>query len=180
MAIGASLAVIAGNSRVRWVGYEGAGAVAPAPPPSAEPAAAAAVMLPVIETIDLDVRVVPRWSQIAVDDIEAPSNPFHARLRRDGKVHRIVARADGYETKTEDVVFSGDVALDFALDRRAAPPPRRPLPVWTRPPKGVPDVPRGMVAGGGSPAPAGHTDPAAVEALPAQRPIVTANPYGAP
>jgi serine/threonine-protein kinase len=179
MAIGASLAVIAGNSHVRWVGYDGVGGVAPTTAASVEPGAGQAVMLPLIETIDLDVRVVPRWAQITVDDIEAPSNPFHARLRRDGKPHRIVARADGFDPKTEDVVFSGDVALDLALDRRPVSPPRRPPPA-VRPSRPVADALRGMAAAGGSPAPTPRAEPAPVEVLPGQRPIVTANPYGAP
>jgi hypothetical protein len=184
MAIGASLAVIAGNAHVRWGGSEGA-AVASAPAAaSLDPGAAPAVMLPVIETIDLDVRVMPLWAQITVDDIEAPANPFHARLRRDGKVHRIVARAEGYETKTEDVAFSGDVALDLALDRRIVSLPRHLAPA-PHPSRVMPDVlhattPAVVLPAVALPAPVAHAGPAPVEALPGQRPIVTANPYGAP
>jgi hypothetical protein len=177
MAIGASLAVIAGNTHDRW--RDPVPVAAPPLSSPADTAAAPAVALPVIETIDLDVRVTPRWAQVSVDDIQAPSNPFHARLRRDGKVHRIVATADGYETKTEDVSFSGDVSVDLSLERRVGPgvrhavpgghPARAPLdaahPASTAP----------AAAPGGA-----HPEAAPPEPRSGQRPIVTANPYGSP
>jgi hypothetical protein len=160
-----------------------------APSPAAEPG----IPMLVPDIIDLDVRVSPRSAQITIDDVQAPNNPFHARLPKDGKTHKIVAMAVGYDPKVEEVTFSGDVAVDLGLDRTA--PSRR---AATHPASAVlaaPPAPaarpahlagadplRPAVAPSPSPDVGAHAraEGNAVEGRLVQRPIVTTNPYGAP
>lgn len=67
--------------------------------------------------VDVSVRVSPQTAQITIDGAAVRGNPYHGRTDRDGRVHRIVAQADGYETKAEDVSFSANVMIDITLDR---------------------------------------------------------------
>lgn len=149
---------------------------------------------PEAELVDVSIRVAPPAAQITIDGLAVHGNPYHARIERDGKSHRIVAQADGYDPKFEDVSFSGDVAIDINLDRRL--PSLRPVIVHAstplpappaRPSKVMSDSAR--VAAAETPvapsAPAAPPAPAPKELDPAGgrpplRPIVTTNPYGNP
>ena len=145
------------------------------------------------ELVDVSIRVAPPTAQIAIDGLPVHGNPYQVRIERDVKTHRIVAQADGYEPKFEDVSFSGDVTIDINLDHRPPPPrllvthapPSVPAPP-ARPSKVAPEGAR-IAAGPETavapppavPAPAPREiDPAG--GRPPLRPIVTANPYGAP
>jgi hypothetical protein len=68
------------------------------------------------EPIGVAVRVLPSSAQIAIDGVVVPGNPFFAHYPRDGRAHHVLAFADGFEPKSKDVPFAGDVALDLTLD----------------------------------------------------------------
>jgi serine/threonine protein kinase len=160
-------------------------------PVAAAPAAAraGALVQPVDEpdVLDLVVRVAPPSAQISIDGAAVSTNPFHARYRKDRQIHHILASADGYDPKLEDVIFAGDVAVDVSLDKRAAPPPppRKvapppppPQPVHTA--RRAPAPPASDAPPAAPPSAAPSTAP---EVNPAGgraplRPIVTASPYG--
>ena len=89
------------------------------------------------EVVDLVVRVTPASAQISIDGVVVATNPFHGRYQKDGQIHHVMLSADGYDTKVDDVAFSGDVSVDVSLDRNAkaratvappAPPPPQPPP----------------------------------------------------
>jgi serine/threonine protein kinase len=76
------------------------------------------------ELVDLVVRISPPSAQISIDGATVLSNPFHARYPKDNLVHHIVASADGFEAKAEDVSFAHDVSIDVSLSRHAGAPQR--------------------------------------------------------
>jgi serine/threonine-protein kinase len=161
------------------------------PPPAA---AALPVVPPAPATIDVVVRVSPATALIAIDGKPASGNPFHGRLLRDGEIHRVSASSEGYETKVEEVTFSGDLAVDVSLDRRAS--ASRPAPAFrataspnataSRPSKtavveGARPLPTPSAAEIAPPPPAPQRpDPEANAGRAPLRAIVTSNPYGAP
>jgi serine/threonine protein kinase len=142
------------------------------------------------EAVELVVRVAPPSAQISIDGAAVSTNPFHARYRKDRQVHHIVASADGYDTKLEDVLFAGDVSVDVSLDRRAASPPPRKMPA----PAPAPSPPQHYFVKHTAAPPASEAPPAAPPSATASslpevnpsggraplRPIVTASPYGSP
>jgi serine/threonine-protein kinase len=147
--------------------------VAAVTPPSPAPAAATRPA-----TVDIVVRVSPPSAEIAIDGRPASGNPFHARLPKDGEIHRVSAAADGYETKVEEVTFSADLAVDVSLEHRAPPQRAAPPPRWT-----PPVAPR--LAKSAEPPRSDAPPPARTEVDPGGgraplRPIATTNPYGAP
>jgi hypothetical protein len=168
-----------------------------APPTQAPAALAAAAATPAAaapvhdepEVVDLTVRVAPPSAQISVDGANVAANPFHARYRKDRQVHHVLASADGYDPKLEDILLTGDVAIDVSLDRHAppapsahkapppapAPPPARAVRHAAAPPASSDSPP--------SPPPSATTTSAAPEVNPTGghaplRPIVTSSPYG--
>ncbi|MGD0525208.1 MAG: serine/threonine-protein kinase [Polyangiaceae bacterium] len=163
---------------------------APLPAPDV-PVAAAAPAPPARDTtdlVDVVVRVSPPSAQITIDGVAEPTNPFHARYGKDAQVHRVLASADGYDAKLEEVFFANDVSIDVSLDRRAAPPAQRYYPPPPPPAHGGKHA--GSSASG--PAPASGDASSAPAAPPPRvdvppsgghaplRPIVTSNPYGTP
>jgi len=139
-----------------------------------------------VELVDVVVRVSPPSSQILIDGAPAPTNPFHARYAKDGAVHHVMATADGYDPKIEDVPFSGDVSIDVSLDRHASPPAARyivvsqPAPKAGRHPAGATSSPPpAEPAPSPSPAPPRADVPATGGHVPL-RPIMTSDPYGSP
>jgi eukaryotic-like serine/threonine-protein kinase len=160
----------------------------PAPAPAAVAAlpAAAPAVRDDVELVDLVIRVAPPSAQISIDGAAVSTNPFHARYRKDRQIHHILASADGYDAKLEDVIFAGDVAVDVSLDRHVVPPPRKvaPPPPPPAPLPFHPAVKRAAPQPSDSPPPPpSATAPAAPEVSPAGghaplRPIVTASPYG--
>jgi serine/threonine-protein kinase len=178
--LGATLLVLATRSTPSAVG---ATAVATPPPASAareEP-----------EFVDLMLRVTPQTAQITIDGALVLSNPFRARYPKDGQIHHVVAAADGYDTKMEDVTFANDVSIDVSLNRRAVSQVRQaPVAapqVQARPTKHVPpQAPPQSSSGPAADAPAAANAPPA-PARPEMgpsggrgplRPISTSNPYG--
>lgn len=161
---------------------------APAPVPDVPVAAAAPspVGRDTAELVDVVVRVSPASAQITIDGTPVPTNPFHARYGKDAQVHRVLAVAEGYEAKLEEVFFANDVSIDVSLDRRPSPAPRYYAPA----PAAHGGKHGGASATGSSPAPSDASSAAA--AAPARldiaptggraplRPIMTSNPYGTP
>jgi serine/threonine-protein kinase len=150
----------------------------PSPPPLEEP-----------ELVDLVIRVSPSSAQISIDGAAVSTNPFHAHYRKDRQIHHILATADGFDSKLEDVIFAGDVAVDVSLDHRAAPAPHKTAPPAPPPAPlmhpsrhvAAPPAPSDSLPVAVPPAP----PPASPEVNPAGgraplRQIVTASPYGTP
>jgi len=77
----------------------------PGPPP-AEP-----------EIFQLVVRVSPESAQITIDGTVVEGNPFNALYPKGGEAHRVTASAEGYESRSEDVVLASDVTLDLDLSK---------------------------------------------------------------
>jgi serine/threonine-protein kinase len=130
---------------------------------------------PVSDRVELTVRAEPSQARILVDG-EQVENPFHGSYPRANPTHHIVARAWGYETKSEDVHLTSDMIISIALDRNilpapmpaavAKPAPRRPPPPVTPSPE--PESP--TAAAGQAVDPSGGHVPV--------RPIDTKDPYG--
>jgi hypothetical protein len=137
------------------------------------------------EFVNLVIRVVPPSAQVTIDGAAA-GNPFHARYPKDSQIHHVMASADGYDTKLEDVSFANDVSVDISLNRHPNTPARQGAPAGqTRQVKrsaaaaapaggSSPDVP-----GGVSPTPP-RPDVSPVGGRAPLRPIATSNPYGNP
>ncbi len=160
---------------------------------SAPPAAATIALAPAsdVQTIDLIIHVTPSAAQITIDGATV-SNPFHARYTKDERAHRITASADGYETKSEALSFTSDVAIDLGLERHpppaphkaAAPPPPPPPPPHAAAKRGsagnqgaaqAPDAPPAQPPGS-----AAHIEVNPAGGHAPLRPIATTNPYGEP
>lgn len=177
--------------------------LAPTGQASAPPASARAPLDP--QLVDVAIRVSPPTAQISIDGVAVRGNPYHVRAEKDLRTHRIVAQAEGFEPRIEDVSFAADVAIDINLDHRVpqfrtAPPLHGPVPTagpgvraLKIAPEGLRSAPAStaeMAAASSSasaspsasppppPAPAKEFDPAG--GRPPLRPIVTANPYGTP
>jgi serine/threonine protein kinase len=137
------------------------------------------------ELVDLVVRVSPPSAQITIDGLPVAGNPFHAHYARDGQVHHVLAAADGFDPKLEDVSFSGDVSIDVSLDRHASPPSPARYVVVVQPPRNKHAA--AATSPSPSPEPATPTPPAApppradvppAGGHPPLRPIMTSDPYG--
>jgi serine/threonine-protein kinase len=163
---------------------ESAPTLAPETPVAAAAPAPAARDTP--DLVDVVVRVSPASAQITIDGLPVPTNPFHARYGKDAQVHRVLAAAEGYDAKLEEVFFANDVSIDVSLDRRASPPPR----YYAPPPAAHGGKHAGALAAAPSLAPSDASTGAAsapprLDIAPAGgraplRPIMTSNPYGTP
>jgi serine/threonine-protein kinase len=134
---------------------------------------------PASTLVDIEVRATPSTARISIDGTAASGNPYRGRYPRDGKPHRIDVSADGYDTKSEQVTFTQNLAVDLNLERKlAAASPRYYYVPVSRPTKNSQssDPPATTVATS-PPQP-----PAPVEVNPAGgrqplRPIDPSNPY---
>jgi len=161
------------------------GAPAPAPEVPVAAAAPAPAGRDIPDLVDVVVRVSPASAQITIDGTPVPTNPFHARYSKDAQVHRVLAAADGYDAKLEEVFFANDVSIDVSLDRRPSPAPPR----YYAPAPAARGGKHGGSGAGSSPSP---SDPPTTPSAPARvdiaptggraplRPIMTSNPYGTP
>jgi hypothetical protein len=155
------------------------------------PAAVAAPAVPVAthdepEFVDLMVRVSPPSAQITIDGASVVNNPFRARYPRDGQIHHVIASADGYEPKLEDVSFVNDVSIDVSLNRRT-PAPLHQNPALAPPIHAIKHV--ALPAPSSAALPDAPVVPSSGPARPdvnpsggraPLRPIATSNPYGIP
>jgi serine/threonine-protein kinase len=165
-----------------------AAALPAAAPPTGGPAPAPPALVRVA------VRATPPRAEVRLDGRPLGTTPIVFEASRDSQVHRVDISADGYESKSEDVTLSGDVTVDVALERRAAPAPARAhvVVVPTTPPRASASPPASAPGGPESARPVAAVDvpaasasqsvrpPDSPAAKPARRPIVTSNPYGAP
>ncbi|WP_437634493.1 serine/threonine-protein kinase [Sorangium sp. So ce854] len=94
---------------------------AQAPPsPSAAPSPpAAASSAPAAEAdagfIRASIRARPAGARILLDGVELPSNPFEAKLVKDGAAHRIEITAPGHVPQRRMLVFDRDIDLEVTL-----------------------------------------------------------------
>lgn len=152
-------------------------ALAPAGQTSAAPAAAPAPVEP--QLVDITVRVTPQTAQITIDGVAVRGNPYRVRIEKDVRTHRIVAQAEGFEPKVEDVSFAGDVAIDINLDHRI---PQFPLQFRVPPASHAPAAAAGPSARASKAAPDSARVPAStpeVAAAPSSPPGSPAPPPGA-
>lgn len=138
------------------------------------------------DLVDVVVRVSPPSAQILIDGAPAATNPVHGRYGRDGLVHHVMATAEGYDPKIEDVSFSGDVSIDVSLDRHAPPPATVrtivvsvPAPKGGRHASGATSTPVADPTAPPAPPPS-HPDVAPTGGHAPLRPIMTSDPYGSP
>ncbi len=68
-----------------------------------------------VSDITISVRATPNSAVFRIDDGAQLPNPYIGRFKRDGSQHRVSASAQGYEPKTQVVVFADDVSVRFAL-----------------------------------------------------------------
>jgi serine/threonine protein kinase len=69
------------------------------------------------EIFQLVVRASPESAQIAIDGTVVEGNPFRALYPKGDEAHRVTATAEGYESKSADVVLATDVTLDLDLSK---------------------------------------------------------------
>jgi len=94
-----------------------------APPPATE-APTATTTTPATDpkpadpmTLVLTMRASPPKAKFYLDQGPAIENPYIGTFPRDGKTHELRIEADGYVTKTRELVFDKDVVVDVALDK---------------------------------------------------------------
>lgn len=73
------------------------------------------------ELLELSVRATPASARITIDGTAMAENPFQAAYPRDGAKHHVTVRADGYETKSQDVSLTKDTVIDINLTQQRAP-----------------------------------------------------------
>ncbi|WP_437689085.1 serine/threonine protein kinase [Sorangium sp. So ce176] len=106
-------------------------AQAPSSPSAAPSPPAAGSSAPVAEVdtahLHASIRARPASARIFLDGVELPSNPFEAKLVKDGAAHRIEFSAPGHVTQRRMLVFDKDLDLEVTLylaQRGPAPSPR--------------------------------------------------------
>ncbi|WP_394841504.1 serine/threonine protein kinase [Pendulispora brunnea] len=141
---------------------ESAPPAAAVPPPTATNSAPAAK----VET-ELLLDVAPSHAEVLIDDVRVFGKPARGVFPRDGQLHTIVAKADGYVPNVQQVAFdTSNIHLEISLEkerRPVAPPPApaaRPPVGKARPP--APSAPRPSGAPANGPAaPAASNSPEA-------------------
>ncbi len=85
--------------------------IAPTPTtPSAAPPATA-------DSVDMTLTAVPADARLYLDDSALQSNPFHAKMPRDGVMHRVRAEAAGYVAQSTGILLDRDAAIVLTLER---------------------------------------------------------------
>jgi hypothetical protein len=152
--------------------------VTPPPQPEAtRPTPPVASSAAAESSVKIVVRASPPYAQIVVDD-RVVENPFVATYPKDGKFHRIIARAWGFDSKSEEMVFTADAILDFGLNRRLPQASASAVPASDQPKRAGEPL---SADGSGSRPSVGSTarevDPSGGRTP--LRPIETKSPYGA-
>jgi serine/threonine protein kinase len=104
-------------------------------PPSADPSVGG------VGKMILVLRGSPAEMRVRVDDGPPETVPYVRRFPKDGKTHRVVAEAPGYESTAKDVDFDSDQSMDLNLAKIPTTPevaapvrPTRPVPTTVRKP----------------------------------------------
>lgn len=71
--------------------------------------------------IDVDIRVHPAAAELLLDDVQLQGNPFHGSMSRDGRVHELECRLEGYVTLKRKVVFDRDFRIELELQPALVP-----------------------------------------------------------
>ncbi len=103
---------LAGVTLGRWTDPDAGAAV---PRASANPPAAT-VPDDSESGVELIIIASPPEAAIVLDGTRVSSNPFHAEVERDSRMHKICAKAQGYEEMERFVVFDDDVTVKLTLD----------------------------------------------------------------
>ncbi len=72
-------------------------------------------------SVHVTINITPKTARTTLDG-KSIITPGPTVLRADGKPHALRVEAQGYQTRTMDVVLDGDKTLDVALDKNGAPP----------------------------------------------------------
>lgn len=171
-----ALVALAGIAGVSWYGRTPAlkeTEAADAPPPIASTTIAEPA------TIHFAVAVSPPSARISIDGVLATSNPVESELPKDGRMHHVLAFADGYETRSRDVASARDVSIAFDLERRTRPATPAAV-VSATPAHARPQTPNETPSAGAGDAPPPEADVNPGTPRLPSRPIVTSNPYAAP
>ncbi|HEY0992875.1 MAG TPA: PEGA domain-containing protein [Kofleriaceae bacterium] len=67
--------------------------------------------------IDVAIRVTPATARISIDWVTVKGNPFFGRHPADAELHRIVATAPGYRSRSVVVPFDRSVTVNVSLER---------------------------------------------------------------
>jgi len=154
------------------------------PPVSAtvpDPGSAAGLAVPsaASDRVELVVRVSPPQSHLIVDG-QPVENPFRVTYPKNGPSHSILARAWGYEPKSEVVSLARDTVVDLELDRNVVSASIATIPASSRAnrvaPAGTPES-RGSASSGAAAATKQDITPAGGQAP--LRAIEVNDPYGA-
>ena len=71
--------------------------------------------------IDVDIRVHPAAAELLLDDVQLQGNPFHGSMPKDGRVHELECRLEGYVTLKRKVVFDRDFRIELELQPAIVP-----------------------------------------------------------
>ncbi|NUP10098.1 MAG: protein kinase [Polyangiaceae bacterium] len=117
--IGVAIAAVVGS---RFSRSEGRAAEA-SPPVETTSTAASAPADPSGPAIRVSLRVSPSDAVVHLDGMRVRTLPLDAKFPKDGAGHKLTVNAEGYDAKSQIVVFDRDVDLDVTLDpaRAAAP-----------------------------------------------------------
>jgi hypothetical protein len=78
----------------------------------------------VAHTVHVRLSARPSSARFSIDGSPLATNPYDGDMPADGKQHKIIAQADGFEARTIDSSFDRDVVVDVALAGSSAPHPR--------------------------------------------------------
>ena len=71
--------------------------------------------------IDVDIRVHPAAAELLLDNVQLQGNPFHGSMPKDGRVHELECRLEGYVTLKRKVVFDRDFRIELELQPAIVP-----------------------------------------------------------
>ena len=130
---GAVLLAFAGVALVALTSQSGPDKSASTPPHVARPTATPTEPPPALEVepeeVAIEISVKPNTARLFVDGIKASLNPHRVKVVRGKYTHAVRAEADGFDTRTMNVVFDRDRSIDIVLTPKTpvglpAPPPR--------------------------------------------------------
>jgi serine/threonine protein kinase len=85
---------------------------ATAPPPTVASAAT-----PAMVTVTVSLSASPIEAKLYLDETALETNPFSAKMPRDGVTHHVRAEAPGYVTTTTGIVLDKDAAVVLSLEK---------------------------------------------------------------
>jgi len=120
---GAPLLLVSLAGSLLWLRGFGADPAAPATHSAVVPSPPVVSPVPTATSATIEFRVTPGAAKLFLDDEPLPSNPTSKVLRIDGTVHRLYAKADGYDSASAEFTATRDTALELTLTHAAPPSP---------------------------------------------------------